>query len=66
MATKFEFAIDEVVQLRGTLPTGPVKDIQIVDGKVMYLLHWINDEGMNHHRWFDEDSLMRIEKPIKI
>jgi uncharacterized protein YodC (DUF2158 family) len=56
------FKKGDEVQLRAVvIPQGPVQSMRMdEDGNVQYLIKWIDAEGFEQHRWFDEDQLAAV------
>lgn len=48
----------DVVKVIAVIPTGPVESIRMRDdGMVMYLITYTDVNGVEQHRWFDEDRI---------
>jgi uncharacterized protein YodC (DUF2158 family) len=57
MATKFKKG-DQVV-VNHVVPNGPVEALAMdEDGTVRYLITWTDADGVQQHRWFNEDTLV--------
>ena len=59
MATKFQKG--EVVKLVVTVPQSPVEALRMdEDGNIQYLISWVDADGTEQQRWFDEDQLTAV------
>jgi hypothetical protein len=56
VATQFQKG--DVVKLAVPAPQGPVLALRMTeDGVVQYLVSWVDANGIEQQRWFDEDKL---------
>lgn len=52
------FKKGDTVKLVAVVPQGPVEAMRMdEDGNIQYLLSWIDVNGTEHSRWFDEAQL---------
>lgn len=57
MATAFKKG--QVVSLNTVVPSGPVQALRMdEDGNVYYLLQWVDADGVQQERWFEESTLV--------
>jgi uncharacterized protein YodC (DUF2158 family) len=57
MATMFKKG--EVVKLKAVIPQGEVQALRMLeDGTVQCLLNWVDADGVEQNRWFNEDELV--------
>lgn len=57
MATAFKRG--DVVSLKTVVPSGPVQSIRMdEDGNVYYLISWVDADGVQQERWFEETTLV--------
>jgi uncharacterized protein YodC (DUF2158 family) len=54
------FKKGDIVKLKGVIPQGPVVKFRMDEetGAVSYLIQWIDSEGVEHERWFEEADLI--------
>lgn len=59
MATTFRKG--ELVKLRAVTPEGEVQALRMLeDGTVQCLLSWVDADGNEQTRWFDETDLIAV------
>lgn len=59
MATMFKKG--ELVKLKAVIPQGDVQALRMLeDGTVQCLLSWVDAEGAEQNRWFNEDDLVAV------
>jgi uncharacterized protein YodC (DUF2158 family) len=57
MATAFKKG--DVVSLKMVVPSGPVQALRMdEDGNVHYLISWVDADGVQQERWFEESLLV--------
>ena len=57
MATAFKKG--DVVALKTVVPGGPVQALRMdEDGVVYYLVQWVDADGVQQERWFEESVLV--------
>jgi uncharacterized protein YodC (DUF2158 family) len=57
MATKFKKG--DLVEVKAVNPNGPVEALRMdEEGNFYYLLSWVDADGTNQQRWFQEDQLV--------
>lgn len=57
MATAFKKG--QVVSLKAVVPSGPVQALRMdEDGVVYYLIQWVDADGVQQERWFEESVLV--------
>jgi uncharacterized protein YodC (DUF2158 family) len=59
MATMFKKG--ELVKLKAVIPQGDVQALRMLeDGTVQCLLSWVDADGVEQNRWFNEDDLVAV------
>jgi hypothetical protein len=53
------FKKGDTVKLVAVIPQGPVESMRMdEDGNVQYLISWVDVNGVEQSRWFDEAQLI--------
>ena len=56
-----KFSVGQAVTVQAASPAGPVEAYRMLDdGTIQCLITWIDMDGVQQTRWFNEDDLIAV------